>query len=222
MWKNKEGIIILLIIVMSLLTSCIFPVDDTNLSVHVIDVGQGDSIFIQTPNGKTILIDGGEATAGKTVTSYLKKNRVKKIDLLIATHPHSDHIGGIIDVVEKYQVESFYMPQKLHTSATFAKLLDTVKKHNLRINAAKNDIAIHLEEDLDLFFLGPLKDYGDEINHWSAVVKIVHKGNSFLFTGDIEAIVEEDLMMTYDADFLRAQFLKVAHHGSNTSSTQNY
>lgn len=196
--------------------------EDTDLSIHVIDVGQGDSIFIKTPMGKTILIDGGEPEEGKTVTSYLRKNRVKKIDVLIATHPHADHIGGLIDVIKEFQVHDFYMSRKIHTSKTYETLLDVAKAKGLKISAAKNDIVVNIETDIVLYFLGPLKDYQDDLNNWSAVVKMDHKANSFLFTGDIEYVVEEDLMATYDSNFLQAQFLKVAHHGSSTSSSQRF
>ncbi len=219
---KKTSIALLIILILGLLTSCIFTKQDGNLSVHVIDVGQGDSILIKTPSGKNVLIDGGEASEGNKVISHLRKNKVKKIDVLIATHPHSDHIGGLIDVVGKYKIGDLYMPNVIHTSRTFEKLLDAIKENNLKITPASADIVIPLGDDVNLYILGPLKDYGNNLNNWSLVAKISHGVNSFLFTGDIEYPVEMDLIDVYPKDFLQSQFLKVAHHGSNSSSNQDF
>lgn len=220
--KNRLALLFSLIIIVNLLTGCSLLSKEANLSIHVIDVGQGDSILVKTPNGKTMLIDGGEPAAGKSVVSYLRKNKVKKIDVLIATHPHADHIGGLIDVVDRFQIDQFYMPNKIHTSKTFEKLLNTANGKGLKVKPATDDIVIPFDEDIVLYLLGPLKDYGDDLNGWSVVVKMDFKERSFLFTGDLEASGEEDLLTAYDSDFLHAQFLKVGHHGSNTSSSQRF
>ncbi|WP_176762071.1 ComEC/Rec2 family competence protein [Natronincola ferrireducens] len=218
MQKNKLINLLLIIIVIGLLTGCFLREDEGVLSLHFIDVGQGDSILIKTPNDKTLLIDGGEPSAGKNVTSYLRKNKVKKIDILIATHPHADHIGGLVDVVNNFPIDKFYMPKKAHTSKTYEKLLQTVKDNNLKVTAATNDIVVELDEDIILYFLGPMKDYGDNLNMWSVILKMDYKDKSFLFTGDLEYLGEKDLIQEYPRSFLQAQVLKVGHHGSNTST----
>lgn len=220
--RKRFALLLSLIITINLLTSCMFLAEDTDLSIHVIDVGQGDSILVKTPNGKTMLIDGGEPTAGRSVVSYLRKNKVKKIDVLIATHPHADHIGGLIDVIDRFQIDNFYIPYKIHTSKTYESLLDAANNKGLKATPATNDIMINLDEDIVLYFLGPLKDYGDDLNNWSVVIKLDYKVQSFLFTGDLESLGEVDLLTAYNADFLHAQFLKVAHHGSNTSTSQRF
>ncbi|SET42087.1 competence protein ComEC [Natronincola peptidivorans] len=219
--KQLLALFLVLFILIPMLSGCFFE-EDTALSIHVIDVGQGDSILIKTPNGKTMLIDGGEPAAGKTVVSYLKKRKVKKIDLLVATHPHADHIGGLIDVIHSIPIDKFYMPHKLHTSKTFENLLDAAKDKDLKISAATAGIMIDFDEDITLYFLGPLRDYGDDLNLWSAVVKMDYKEKSFLFTGDLEALGEEDILSGFQKDFLKSQFLKVGHHGSRTSTTENF
>lgn len=222
MTKKYYCIPLIFILILSLLGGCVFLEEDTDLSIHIIDVGQGDSILVKTPNGKTMLIDGGEPSAGKTVVSYLDRNNINKIDVLIATHPHADHIGGLIDVLKNFEIGKFYMPRKIHTSKTYEKLLETAKSEGIKITAAKKDIVIDLDQDITLYFLNPLRDYGDDLNMWSAVVKMEYGEKSFLFTGDFEVLGEKELCATYDKDFLKSQFLKVAHHGSNTSTSQEF
>ena len=209
-------------LILALLGGCVLFEDDSDLSIHIIDVGQGDSIFVKTPNGKTMLIDGGDIAGGKTVVSYLNKYNIDKIDVLIGTHPHADHIGGLIDVLENFEIGKFYMPKKIHTSKTYEKLLETTKNKGLKITPATKDIVIDLDQDIPLYFLSPLRDYGDNLNLWSAVVKMEYGEKSFLFTGDFEALGEKELCDTYDKDFLQSEFLKVGHHGSNTSTSQEF
>ncbi|AKL95841.1 beta-lactamase domain-containing protein [Clostridium aceticum] len=220
--RRKFPLLLLFILLLVLLIACTVKSKDDYLSIHTIDVGQGDSILIKTPNGRTMLIDGGEPSYGKAVVAYLKKNKVKKIDVLIGTHPHSDHIGGLINVLDHFQIDRFYLPKKEHTSNTFQELLEKAQAKGLKISAATSDISITFDDDITLHFLGPLRDYGDHLNLWSVIVKMDYKEKSFLFTGDLEALGEDDLLATYKKDFLKSQFLKVGHHGSNTSSTEDF
>lgn len=221
---KKRYILVPLIftLILALLSGCVLFEEDSDLSIHIIDVGQGDSIFVKTPNGKTMLIDGGDIAAGKTVVSYLNKYNIDKIDVLIGTHPHADHIGGLIDVLENFEIGKFYMPKKIHTSKTYEKLLETTKNKGLKITPATKDLVIDLDQDIPLYFLSPLRDYGDNLNLWSAVVKMEYGEKSFLFTGDYEVLGEKELCDTYDKDFLQSEFLKVGHHGSNTSTSQEF
>lgn len=221
---KKRYILVSLIftLILALLSGCVLFEEDSDLSIHIIDVGQGDSIFVKTPNGKTMLIDGGDIAAGKTVVSYLNKYNIDKIDVLIGTHPHADHIGGLIDVLENFEIGKFYMPKKIHTSKTYEKLLETTKNKGLKITPATKDLVIDLDQDIPLYFLSPLRDYGDNLNLWSAVVKMEYGEKSFLFTGDYEVLGEKELCDTYDKDFLQSEFLKVGHHGSNTSTSQEF
>lgn len=220
-FKLTSILIITFILISFILTSC------TNLfshvlSIHMIDVGQGESILIVTPNNKTILIDAGEVSQGRRVKSYLRKNQINKIDLLIGTHPHSDHIGGLAEIINNFEVEKIIMPKKLHTSATFEKLLTTIQSKGLKVNSPQNDDVIEFDTDISLHFLGPVKDYGDNLNLWSIVFRLDYKDKSFLFTGDTEQESEIDLMNTYNKKDLRANVLNIAHHGSNTSTSQQF
>lgn len=192
------------------------------LSVHMIDVGQGESILIITPNNKTILIDAGEQSEGRKVKAYLTKNRIKKIDLLIGTHPHSDHIGGLAEIIQSFEVTKIIMPKKLHTSLTFEKLLTTIDAKGLSISEPPLNNIVELDTNVKLHFLGPLKNYGDNLNLWSVVFRLDYIDKSFLFTGDMEAAAEIDLINTYGKEFLTSNLLNVGHHGSNTSTSKQF
>lgn len=210
----------ILFLILSMLIGCDQAPDV--LTIHMIDVGQGESILISTPNNKTILIDAGEASQGKKVKSYLLKQGIDKIDLLIGTHPHTDHIGGLPEIINNFEVKKIIMPKKLHTSATFEKLLAAIESKKLTINSPKPNSIIEFDRDIKLHFLGPIRDYGDNLNLWSVVFRLDYKNKSFLFTGDMEHEAEMDLVNTYSMDDLGANVLNVGHHGSDSSTTQQF
>lgn len=186
---------------------------NNQLKIHIIDVGQGDSSFIELPDGTTMLIDAGEREYGEKVVNYIRKLGHQKIDYLVGTHPHSDHIGGLRHVVEKMQIGKVYMPKKASTTATFKNLLTAIKNKNLSIETAKVGKSITLNEDFRVDIISPVgDDYGDEMNLYSAVIKITYGKMRFLFMADAETENEEQL-----AD-VAAEFVRVGHHGSNTSS----
>ncbi|EMT39592.1 putative hydrolase (metallo-beta-lactamase superfamily) [Thermoanaerobacter thermohydrosulfuricus WC1] len=103
-----------------------------SLTINYIDVGQGDSIFVQTPSGKTILIDAGTPEMGSKVVNYIKSRGINKIDILIGTHPHNDHIGGIVEVIKTFKIVKFYMPKVTTTTRTFEEVLKAAKSKDFR------------------------------------------------------------------------------------------
>lgn len=188
------------------------------LKVHYIDVGQGDSTFIQLPNGESMLIDAGEEEFGKTVCDYISAQGEDTIDYVIGTHPHSDHIGGMDTVIEQFSVGKLYLPDKSHTTKAFFNMIQAAKDKDIQTVQATAGVVVLEEENLELKFLSPILESYEEINDYSAVVSLVYKENSFLFTGDATYTVEKQLYDTishYDV-------LKVGHHGSNTSTTANF
>lgn len=195
--------------------------DLIQLKVHYIDVGQGDSIFIELPNKENLLIDGASKSNGDVVLSYLKEHKVSKIDYLIATHPHEDHIGGLIEVVNNYPIGEIYMPDVTHTTNTFEDLLIAIKNKGYKINKAIAGRMILDAEDLKLKIVAPEENYSNNnLNNYSVAVKLNYKNNSFLFTGDAEKESESIMVdMNYD---LKADVLKAGHHGSNTSTTDDF
>lgn len=192
------------------------------LEVHFIDVGQGDASLIISPNGKTMLIDAGDNSKGREVVEYIKRQGVRKIDVLIGTHPHADHIGGMDDVINSFEIGEFYMPKKIHTTKTFEDVLLAAKSKGITIKEAYEGREIDFDTNIDTRFLSPIKDknYSDELNLYSAVVRMVYDKDSFIFMGDAEAPNEEDILKSFDD--IQSDVIKLGHHGSSTSTTKEF
>ena len=183
-------------------------------------MGQGDSAFIEFPGGKCALIDAGEAENARSVVSYLKERQCKKIDYLICTHPHSDHIGGMVQVLEAVEVGAVYMPRVSHTSGTFEKLLLAIDSKGLTVHGVKAGDSIAVEQDVTLTVVAPSSDTYEELNDYSLVLHLAYGETSFLFTGDAEKLSEQEMLKSGLP--LEADVLKVGHHGSSTSSHKKF
>ncbi|HHV38097.1 MAG TPA: MBL fold metallo-hydrolase [Tepidimicrobium sp.] len=190
------------------------------LIVHFIDVGQGDSTLIEFPNGKISLIDGGTRGASDKVIDYIDSLGIRKIDYLIATHPHEDHIGGLPKVIRNFDIDKVYMPDKTANTIIFEELLLEIKKKNLKINLAEGGDTIIDDKNLRFSILAPNKNTYSNINDFSIVTKIEYGHNSVIITGDAESCSEKDMLdLGYD---LTADILRVGHHGGSTSSTEEF
>ena len=196
-------------------TVAITPIED--LKVHFLDVGQGDSIFIELPTNETILIDASIKDASNKIINYLREENVSKIDYVFATHPHSDHIGGMSAVIKAFDIGQIYMPKAVTTTKTYENLLLTIKDKNLKIKAAKAGNTIIDTDDLKLVVLAPNQDSYESLNNYSIVLKLTYKEKSFLFMGDAETLSEKEITGDVEADVL-----KVGHHGSRTSTSQAF
>ncbi|WP_334295924.1 MBL fold metallo-hydrolase, partial [Clostridioides difficile] len=148
--RNKIFLSILIII--SLLIGC----DKKSLlSIHMIDVGQGDSILVQTPTNKNILIDGGDEDSENIIISYLRQKRIKTIDIIIATHPDSDHIGSLDNIIKKFNVNSIYMPEQSTDSEAYQNLINSCTDKNLSIqHLYKNDV-LNIDNNINIYVLSP-------------------------------------------------------------------
>ncbi|HBJ2609295.1 TPA: MBL fold metallo-hydrolase [Clostridium botulinum] len=226
--KKKNLIITCLLICLSIVfTACSQQssnaVNTSNksneLKVHYIDVGQGDSILVQTKD-KNILIDAGTRKSSDSLISYLKKQHIKKLDYVIATHPHEDHIGGMPKVIEEFEISNFYAPKKTANTKIFKDMILQLKKKNLKINVAKKGISLDLSNNSSLDFLAPVKDNYENTNDSSAVVKLTHGNTKFLFTGDAEKTSEKDILNSNED--LSSNVLKIGHHGSHSSSSKEF
>ncbi len=187
------------------------------MRVHFIDVGQGDSILIESPNGKTMLIDGGVKGAGQQVVSYLKELGVNKLDQVVATHPDADHIGGLIPVLQTIPIEQFYDSGKVHTSQTFEEMLMAIDQKNIPYYVPKTGDLIEFDKDVTVKVLNA-NEHATDNNDASIVLKVVYGNVSFLLTGDAGIALEKEMMQ----NDVTATILKAGHHGSNTSSSEEF
>lgn len=190
----------------------------SKLKVHFIDVGQGDSVLIESDN-KYMLIDAGERNKSKVVIDYLENIGVKKLDYLIATHPHSDHIGGLADVIGYFDIGKVIMPDVVHTTKTFEDLLDAISEKNLKITKAVVGNVYNIG-DASFVIIAPNKNSYDNLNNYSVGIKLQNGANSFLFTGDAEVKSENEMLQ--NGINLDADVLKLGHHGSSTSNSHNF
>ena len=187
------------------------------LKVHYLDVGQGDSIFVELPNNETMLIDAAESYQSENIINYLKNLNYQKIDYVIGTHPHTDHIGGLKDIINTFEIGKIYMPKVVSTTKTYESLLMAIKDKNLKINTAKAGTSIIDTDALKINILAPNNSTYTELNNYSVVTKITYGTTKFLFMGDAEKLSENEIKENVTADVI-----KIGHHGSNTSSSIDF
>ena len=217
--KNAFKVIAVVFLIILLLTRIVRIINPT-LKIYFIDVGQGDSTLIVTPKNKKILIDGGE---GKTnvLFQYLLDRRINKIDYIIISHFDSDHCNGLIEIIEKMRVENIVMSKQSKESEEYKKILEIIKQKNIKVSSVKAEDKIIIEKNLYTKILNPAEKFEfQDLNNNAIVAKLVYKNFSMLFTGDIEK-AEENLAKKYKNE-LKSTILKVAHHGSKTSTSEKF
>jgi len=195
-----------------------------NLEVDFLDVGQGDAVLIKAPGGQNVLVDGGP---DKTVIKRLAENLPwwdKQINLMILTHPHDDHVAGLIDVLKRYQVKRILYTGALHNAPDYLTWLKLVRDKNVPLTIIDKEQTINLGSGASLEILYPseslLNKTMADLNDSSIIIKLVYGQNKFLLTGDASEKVEK-MLLENGAD-LSAEVLKVAHHGSQYSSSQEF
>lgn len=189
------------------------------LEIHIIDVGQGDSILIKTPQNKTILIDAGDEKSDYLVINYLNKQQIKEIDILIASHFDSDHIGGLDNVIDNFSVKSVYAPDDNYDTSSFNNFFLACEKKDLSIQTIKRGDFIEVEKDITLNILSP-NIITSNSNANSIVLSFDFINKSFLFTGDMEKSNELELINSSLIENIN--FLKVSHHGSYTATSEEF
>ena len=206
--------------------------DVEGLRVTYLDVGQGDSMLIQTEDHQTILIDGGpDETVVHTLEDLLGGS--ERIDLVVLTHPHADHVRGLLEVFERFEVGRVLATGVMHTTQTYEAFLRVVSESGVAYETALSDQEYVFDEDTRLTVLFPFHDFGgkdigeidetlyelsDGLNDTSVVLRLDHGATRFLFMGDVSKKVERDLLDAYTSEELRSEVLKVGHQGSDTSS----
>lgn len=230
------------------ITSNLKRVTESGLYVHYLDVGQGDAILINLPDGKTMMIDAGDREQGINayVKEFLQTNSVAKIDYFVITHPDSDHVGGAKHVLENFKVDNVYLPKPEFDTSLFPyyeQALEIINDKKINKEISQSYICIK-GEDYVFAFLSPLKDddnvqtdpNSSYVNELSCIIYLEYNGVRFLFTGDASASQEKNVISeysigTYDIAFehydvvVRLEnmdFLKVSHHGANDATSAEF
>jgi len=226
--KKKAILIILSVILLIVIVQIFYPED--NLKVNFINVGEGDCILIEAPNKTNILIDGGGTpqsdfdVGSKIVIPYLRRKGINEIDLLVLTHPHLDHLEGLLPVIKEFKVDMVLDSRLICDSSEYKEFISLIQKKGIPYHKAKAGDNFIFSKNLEIFLLNPLYDsdfYNDsDFNNASIVVKLFYKNADFLFTGDIEEATEKKLLIWQN--ILKSEILKVGHHGSATSTNLEF
>jgi competence protein ComEC len=217
--KNRYFLILVLVVI-GFLIFCFNHQTKKIVRVSYLDIGQGDAALIRTPAGKNILIDGGPDNLilhrlGERLPFY-----VRRLDYLIISHFHDDHITGLIEVLKRYQVDKIILSPSEISSPAVSVLLEEIKKMNIPIINIKNNGRLQLDEACFLFFVNPDSLNIEKNENNSLVTKLDCQNNKFLFAGDNEAEAEAALIKSnFD---LRSEIFKASHHGSKTSNTATF
>lgn len=220
----KKRFILYLILLSLLFTSCSkeagqqASVSNGEFLLCFLDVGQADSILVSC-DGEHMLIDAGNNQDGDTVVEYLRERKVESLRYAVGTHPHADHIGGLDTVLNTIKADTVLLPNKISNTATFEDVLDAIDAGGMSVTLAQAGDTYSLGS-ASFEVLSPGKDYGNELNNWSVVIRLTYKEHSFLFTGDAEKEAERDMLAA--GYTLTADVLKVGHHGSSTSSSMEF
>ena len=195
---------------------------DANFAVHFVDVGQGDCTLVES-NGEYLLIDAGENGHETEVLNYLRSMNIEKLDYIIVTHQHSDHIGGMPEVLAEFECDNLIMPrltqEQTPTNSTYKAFLKAVQSSEAKVISANPGLSYALG-GATFEILGPVTDDAEDINSMSAVTKITYGESSFLITGDAET--EEELEIIDNGAELDCDVLRAGHHGSSTSSCKDF
>lgn len=222
--KKKKCMTVLILLISIVL---VFRGIPKELRIYFVDVGQGDCTFIVTPKNQTILVDGGgselsQYDVGKNILiPYLLDRGYTKIDYIMISHFDRDHVGGILTIMEELQVKNVIFAKQEEDSNNYQEFIELVKEKNIKLRIVEKGNRIRIEDEIYFDLLWPPKKQIEEnaLNNNSIVAQLVYREFSMLFTGDIEEKAEKEILQDVNSNYLKATVLKVAHHGSKTSTT---
>ena len=228
MEKNKQnktikrivsiGVLIFIILILALISNIKgnnfeYIVDTSKLQIIYFDVGQADSTLIMN-NGKTVLIDGGNDSDGDDLVKYIKSQKISKIDMVIATHLHADHIGGLDDVIDSFDIGTVYVPDTVNTDKQVEEFLDAMERKKLKYEVP--EIGTKFDVGLANCEVMAVNNNAKDLNNSSIVIQLNYLKQNYLFMGDSEKEVEDS------RNWNKVNVLKVGHHGSSSSSTEKF
>ena len=227
----RSGLVAFLVVANALVWSAIWSTGRRELTVAFLNVGQGDAILIEAPNGNQVLLDGGPARAALAPLGRRLPFYDRTLDLIIASHPDADHIGGLPEVLKRYRVRGFLEPGVESETAVYQELRRLVAEQILPRLLARHGQRIILDDwgtaetadDVVLTILFPDQDVTDwETNEASIIARLTYGQSSFLFTGDAPVKTEQLVLARYGAAALASEVLKVGHHGAKTSTGESF
>ncbi len=191
--------------------------------VIFLDVGQGDSILIITAHGRQILVDAGKhSDISEKIANYIPMSD-RSLDMVIATHPDIDHVAGFNTLLDEYQIDYFIHSGLLAGASVYRSIAKKVRKHNISVHAAIAGEKIFLDKNMYLEILSPYKNKKiEDPNDSSVVVHLMYQGHGIMLTGDAPKLVEQNILSLYGSERIRSDILKMGHHGSKTSSDENF
>lgn len=212
------GILIILIILLAQISNITgndfeYIVDASKLQIIYFDVGQADSTLIMN-DGKTTLIDGGNDSDGDAIVKYIKSQNISRIDTVVATHLHADHVGGLDDIIDSFDIGTVYMPDTVNTNKQVEEFLDAMERKNLEYEVP--EIGTKFDNGLANCEVMSIDNNAEDLNNSSIVIQMNYLEQIYLFMGDSEKEVENS------REWNKVNVLKVGHHGSNSSSTEKF
>lgn len=198
------------------------------LDAYFIDIGQGDCIFLEAPDGSTMLIDAGDRGNFPIIDAFLKAGDIERLDVVVATHMHADHIGSMAEVIDSYDIGIFYMPDQEADSNSYTDMMDALAAKNIPIQTAKllpsdtGPMVVDWADGVEVLILSPFDGSYASANDYSIVMRIRYGESAILLTGDAETTAERILLKALPHRYVQANVLKVGHHGSTTSTCAQF
>lgn len=200
------------------------PPAEAGLLVSFLDVGQGDSVFLRSPSGKTMLVDGGPDGSFPAIDAYLARLGVVGLDVVVASHLHADHIGGLIQVVDTYPIGEIYYSPFDAESETYFQFIDAVNESQATVHRpyASVDTLISWDDAVEVRILSPYETIYDDFNDTSYIIRVSYGNTAVLLTGDATELAEKLAIKAQPNQYFRADVLKVAHHGSSDATFEAF
>ena len=203
------------------------PVSGT-LDAYFLDIGQGDCIFLEAPDGSTMLVDAGDRGNFPVIDAFLRERDVERLDVVVATHVHADHIGSMAEVIDSYDIGAFYMPDRSSDSNSYADMMDALEDAGVPVQTLEllpsdtGPLVLDWADGVDTLVLSPFDGTYPEENDYSIVLHVAYGGTSILLTGDAETAAERILLKALPHHYVRSTVLKVGHHGSSSSTCDQF